>query len=151
MTSANVSMRKPHAGNAGFVCERKARLGGHIVVYDRKRGCDVDADERWIVMQEPSSRHLAIATETRARDLMKGLADARTPDEARAIADGIFTDTAEDLAQSQDEETPPAAAPADPAAVDQALERFFNAEDPATERAAWRDLVEASPAKKRRP
>jgi phytoene dehydrogenase-like protein len=59
--------RKPHAGNAGFVCERKARLGGHIVVYDRKRGCDVDAGERWIVMHEPSSRHVAIQTEaTRA-------------------------------------------------------------------------------------
>jgi hypothetical protein len=142
-------MSKPHAGNAGYVCERKARLGGHIVVYDRKRGCDVDADERWIVMQEPSSRHLAIATEARARKLMKDLAEARTVDEARAIADGIFSDTAEDLAQSQDE-TPAAAAPANPAAVDQALERFFSAEDPAAERAAWRDLVEASPTKKGR-
>jgi hypothetical protein len=36
----DVQTRKPHAGNAGYVCERKARLGGHIVVYDRDRGFD---------------------------------------------------------------------------------------------------------------
>lgn len=144
----NVSTRKPHAGNAGFICERKARLGGHIVVYDRKRGCQVDADERWIVMHEPNSRHLAIATETHARHVMKTLAEARTVDEARAIADGFFSDTAEELAENQ--EQPTAAAPADPAAVDEALERFFSADNLADERKAWEDLVAASPDRKGR-
>lgn len=88
--TANVSTRKPHAGNAGYICERKARLGGHIVVYDRKAGADVDADERWIVMHEPSSNHVAIRTERDARELMKALAEARSIDEARQYADGIF-------------------------------------------------------------
>lgn len=93
--------RKPHTGNAGYVCERKARLGGHIVVYDRKNGCDVAADERWIVMHEPSSGHIAIATESQARDLMKALAEARTIEEACEHAD-IFP-------HAEDPETPAAA------------------------------------------
>jgi hypothetical protein len=144
MTSANVSTRKPHAGNAGFSCERKARLGGHIVVYDRKAGFDCDAGERWIVQHEPSGRHVAIATERHARETMKALAEAPTLHAARLVAD-LFPG---ELEADQVDETPAAAAPANPAAVDQALERFFSATTFAEERAAWRDLVEASPTKK---
>jgi len=68
------SNRKPHNGNAGYVCERKCRVGGHIVIYDRDR-TDIDADHRWIVMHEPSSVHVAIKSQRAARDLMKSLAD----------------------------------------------------------------------------
>jgi hypothetical protein len=79
--------RKPHAGNAGYVCERKTRLGGHIVVYDRKNGFDCSADYRWIVMHEPSSLHVAVQTERQARQMMKDLAEARTLEAALEIAD----------------------------------------------------------------
>lgn len=137
-----MTTRKPHAGNAGYVCERKARLGGHIVVYDRQAGFDCDAGERWIVQHEPGGRHVAIKTERQARELMKGLAEARSIEEACAFAD--LLPPVEDLEVDQ----APAAAPASAEAQRDALERFFNAETLEDERAAWRDLVEASPAKR---
>lgn len=133
-------MSKPHAGNAGYVCERKARLGGHVVVYDRTAGFDCDAGERWIVQHEPSGRHVAIATERQARALMKSLAEARSIDDARAIAD-VFP------AGDELDEAPPA--PANSAAQREALERYWSAATKEEERAAWRDLVDASPARKR--
>lgn len=95
-------MRKPHAENAGYVCERKARLGGHIVVYDRERGADVDADHRWIVMHEPSSLHVAVETERQARAIMKGLAEARELEEARQFAD-VFPRLAENSIEADDD------------------------------------------------
>jgi hypothetical protein len=99
----DVQTRKPHAGNAGYVCERKARLGGHIVVYDREHGADVDADYRWIVMHEPSSLHVAVQTEREARALMKDLAEARTLEDARQFAD-LFPRLAESSLEHDDDQ-----------------------------------------------
>jgi hypothetical protein len=137
-------MSKPHAGNAGYVCERRARLGGHVVVYDRNKGFDCDAGERWIVQHEPSGRHVAIATERSARETMKALAEARTLHQAQLVAD-LFP-LEQQSADLVDEE-PAAAAPSSRGQRD-ALERFWNADNFEEERAAWRDLIDASPAKR---
>lgn len=65
--------RKPHSRNLGYVSERKckASCGGHIVIYDREAGFDCDADERWIVMHEPSSIHVAVKSRKDAYDVMR--------------------------------------------------------------------------------
>ncbi len=64
--------RKPHSANLGYVSERKCRAecGGYIVVYDRDKGFECDADERWIVMHEPSSIHVAVRSRKEAYDVM---------------------------------------------------------------------------------
>jgi hypothetical protein len=82
---------KPHRGNAGYVCEMKCKLGGHIVIYDRESGFECDADSRWIVMHEPSSRHIEIKSLRDARLVMKGVAKAKTVSEARQHADILPT------------------------------------------------------------
>lgn len=69
------STRKPHSDNLGYVAERKCKLGGHIVIYDRSAGFDCDADERWIVMHEPSSRHVAISSREHAYYAMRQVAE----------------------------------------------------------------------------
>ncbi len=125
--------RKPHAGNAGYVCERKARLGGHIVVYDRSAGFEIDADHRWIVMHEPSSNHIAIRTEREARQLMKDCAEARAIEEAPA---DIFPSV-----DQPDLSGAPAAAAAtigdaELPALEDLVDRFMEATDPEAERAA---------------
>lgn len=71
--------RKPHANNAGYVTERKShhpKLPGHFVVYDRDAtpSPGIDADHRWIVMHEPSSHHVAVASLKSARALMCDMA-----------------------------------------------------------------------------
>jgi glycine/D-amino acid oxidase-like deaminating enzyme len=109
----NVSTRKPHAGNAGYVCERKARLGGHVVVYDAPIAGIATDGYRWAVMHEPSSGHVVVKTERQARELMKALAEARTLDEARLHADGIFP--------VDEDQAPAPATPENPAD----LERFL--------------------------
>lgn len=92
---------KPHRNNAGYVCEMKAKLGGHVVIYDRESGAgDIDADQRWIVMHEPSSRHIEIGSLAHARTVMKGVAKARTVDEAREHAD--ILPTSEDNAEHEE-------------------------------------------------
>lgn len=70
-----MSTRKPHMQNAGYVTERKSKhpkLPGHFVVYDRDANPSpgIDADERWIVMHEPSSHHVAVSSMDKARALM---------------------------------------------------------------------------------
>jgi hypothetical protein len=92
---------KPHRGNAGYVCEMKAKLGGHVVIYDREApGVSIDADERWIVMHEPSSRHIAIGSKAHARSVMQGVARARTVEEACEHAD--ILPTADDAAEHEE-------------------------------------------------
>lgn len=73
-------MRKPHMNNAGYVTERKSKhpkLPGHFVVYDRDAtpSPDIDADERWIVMHEPSSHHIAVSSRRHAQELMVAMAE----------------------------------------------------------------------------
>lgn len=84
-----ISTRKPHNGIAGYVCELKCKraCGGHVVVYDRERGADwIDADERWVVMHEPSTLHVAVSSLRHAREIMK---DAATDTGRPAFADII--------------------------------------------------------------
>jgi len=81
------SKRKPYNGNAGYVASLRCRLGGHVVIYDRQRGFECDADDRWIVMHEPSSYHVSVTALVTARAIMKGVARAATRDEADRHAD----------------------------------------------------------------
>lgn len=79
MTAQANSTRKPHAGNAGYVTERKSKhpwLPGYFVVYDRDADPppDIDADFRWIVMHEPSGYHVAARNLPAARALMVAMA-----------------------------------------------------------------------------
>jgi hypothetical protein len=80
-------MRKPHANNAGYVAELRCKLGGHVVIYDRQAGFECDADDRWIVMHEPSSNHVSVGSLAHARSVMKGVARASTLNEACRHAD----------------------------------------------------------------
>jgi tRNA G10 N-methylase Trm11 len=70
----NTTNRKPHSNNAGYVAERKCAAGGHVVIYDREKGFELDADKRWVVMHEPSSVHVAVRSRTMAYDVMKAAA-----------------------------------------------------------------------------
>jgi hypothetical protein len=124
----NVSTRKPHSGNGGYVCERKARLGGHVVVYDAPAAGISTDGYRWVVMHEPSSNHVAIKTERQARELMKALAEARTIEEACLYAD-VFPAGEEDPTNDnpvRDWEQAPARS--NPDDLQAALDRFL--EDP---------------------
>ena len=61
--------------NAGYVSGRKSkhpRLPGYFTIYDRDADPSpgIDADERWIVLHEPSSYHIAIPTLDHARAVM---------------------------------------------------------------------------------
>lgn len=73
------STRKPHNGNAGYVCELKSKhpkLPGHFVIYDRDADPSpgIDADHRWVVMHEPSGHVVAVKSLRDARALMKSMA-----------------------------------------------------------------------------
>jgi len=74
-----MSSRKPHNQNAGYVCERKSshpKLPGHFVIYDRDANPSpgIDADDRWILMHEPSSYHVSVRSLRLARELMSAMA-----------------------------------------------------------------------------
>ena len=76
---------------AGYVCSKKAVLGGFIVVYDTKAGFKIDSDGyRWVVMHEPSSNHIVVTTKAQALQLMRDLAKCIDIKEAAYFADGIF-------------------------------------------------------------
>ncbi len=77
------SIRKPHNGNLGYVCELKAKVGGHIVIYDGTK-MEIDADYRWIVMHEPSSLHVSVPNLPLARALMKSAAQAAQREDSDA-------------------------------------------------------------------
>jgi hypothetical protein len=73
------SSRKPHNGNAGYICERRSnhpKLPGHFVIYDRDADPSpgIDSDDRWIVVHEPSGHHVGLATLSGARELMESMA-----------------------------------------------------------------------------
>lgn len=67
-----MSKRKPYNQNAGYVASLKCKApcGGHIVIYKAKEA-DIDADEPWIVMHEPSSLHIAVSSRSKAYEGMK--------------------------------------------------------------------------------
>ena len=88
-----VSRRKPYNNLAGYVCSLKCRLGGSVVVLDRREVPEVDADERWVLMHMPSTRHVAVRTLAHARDAMKGVARAATRNEAARHADILPVET----------------------------------------------------------
>ncbi|TXH41324.1 MAG: hypothetical protein E6Q97_37780 [Desulfurellales bacterium] len=71
--------RNPYTKNAGYVTAQESRhpkLPGHFVIYDRNQpGVDVDADDRWIVMHEPSSYHVSCTSLRVAREVMTIVAD----------------------------------------------------------------------------
>lgn len=74
-----MSKRKPHADNAGYVAERISRhplLPGHFVIYDRdaEPSPGIDANERWIVMHEPSSYLVCVSNLPAAREIMCDMA-----------------------------------------------------------------------------
>lgn len=74
-----MSKRKPYNDVLGYVASRKCHhsCGGHIVIYDREKGADIDADARWVVMHEPSGNHVAFSTRRQASDVMKDLASGK--------------------------------------------------------------------------
>lgn len=67
-----MSARKPHQMIAGYVTERicHAPCGGHVVIYDRNLGFEIDAEYRWIVMHEPSSLHVSVSSRETAYAIM---------------------------------------------------------------------------------
>lgn len=71
-----MSKRKPHSGNAGYISERKVQdhVGGHIVIYDTQNGFDLDGEERWIVMHEPSTYHVSVSSLKKAYEVMRDAA-----------------------------------------------------------------------------
>ena len=88
MTTVEKSKRKPHNSNAGYVCELKCRLGGHIVIYDNKnRVVGIDTDSRWIVAHEPSRGFVQVGSLAHARHIMKGIARADSISASRLYAD----------------------------------------------------------------
>jgi hypothetical protein len=71
-----MSVRKPHSINAGYVSERKMKDGtGHVVIYDTQNGFDLDGEDRWIVMHEPSSIHVSVPSKAKAYEVMKDTAE----------------------------------------------------------------------------
>jgi hypothetical protein len=111
---------KPHRDLAGYVCELRCKLGGHIAILDREQpGVGIDADYRWIVMHMPSGLHVAIHSLAHARTVMKGVAKALTMREARMHAD-ILPNEAERAAA-----TTPRRAVAGDGEIKAALDRFM--------------------------
>jgi hypothetical protein len=67
--------RKPHRDITGYVCElRNRRTGiGHVVIYDRKKGFDADADYRYVIVCETHSVMTSAPSMPRARASMKAV------------------------------------------------------------------------------
>lgn len=80
-------MRSPYTRNAGHTASIPAKLGGWIVVYDRSRGFELDADDRWIVMHEPSTGHISIKSREKALFIMHAVANADSISAAQVHAD----------------------------------------------------------------
>lgn len=68
-------MKKLYGGNIGYVAERKLPDGSHVVIYDRCAGFEIDADDRWIVMHEPSTRFVSCCSLQTARSIMVAVAN----------------------------------------------------------------------------
>lgn len=90
------STRKPLNDTAGYVCQRKCKLGGYVMIIDRSNGGDwIDAEDRWVVMHCPigpegqiqMGRFVCGRSLPQAREVMKHVALAETRDEAAEAAD----------------------------------------------------------------
>lgn len=67
-----MSSRKPYNDRTGYIASRKSKLGGHIVIYDTKRGySEVTSNYRWIIRHEPSGLYLSAKTKKDAYNIMK--------------------------------------------------------------------------------
>ena len=70
-----MSTRKPHNENVGYVCElvnRKTGVG-HVVIYDRHKGFDCDADGRYVVVCETHGTMVIATSMPLARASMKSV------------------------------------------------------------------------------
>lgn len=86
-----MSNRKPHNHIAGYVCELKAFLGGHVVIYDRNAGFDFDQPDRYVVKMEPNGACIPERSMPDARATMKHLASCSTAADANAYYDGAYS------------------------------------------------------------
>jgi hypothetical protein len=68
-------IRKPHAGNLGYVCELKNRRTGegHVVIYDKQAGFDADAESRWVIVCETHGTLTSAPSMPKARAIMKAV------------------------------------------------------------------------------
>ena len=75
-----------YGGNSGFREGMPNRIGGgHIVIYHaRSQGHN---EPGYLVMHEPSSLHVVVRSLSQAKAIMKGVATARSRDEAASFAD----------------------------------------------------------------
>ena len=66
---------KPHNRNTGYVCElRNRRIGiGHVVIYDRQKGFDCDADDRYVIVCETHHTMTSASAMPKARAIMKAV------------------------------------------------------------------------------
>jgi len=70
-----MSKRKPHNDVIGYVCELQNRVTGvgHVVIYDRNKGFDCDADGRYVVVCETHGTMVSETALPRARMSMKSV------------------------------------------------------------------------------
>lgn len=70
-----MTTRKPHNDILGYVCElRNRRTGiGHVVIYDRNKGFDCDADYRYVISCEGHNTMTSAPSMPRAREIMKAV------------------------------------------------------------------------------
>lgn len=69
------SIRKPHNDILGYVCELRNRRTGvnYVVIYDRNKGFDCDADYRYIISCEEHGVMTSAPSMPRAREIMKSV------------------------------------------------------------------------------
>jgi DnaJ-class molecular chaperone len=70
-----VSNRKPHSDIVGYVCELKNRRtgSGYVVIYDRQKGFDCDAEYRYIISCETHNTMTSAPSLPKAREIMKAV------------------------------------------------------------------------------
>lgn len=69
------STRKPHNDILGYVCELRNRRTGinYVVIYDRSKGFDCDADHRYVISCEEHGVMTSAPSMPRAREIMKAV------------------------------------------------------------------------------
>ena len=89
-----MSKRKPHNDVIGYVCELKNRKTGvdYVVIYDRNKGFDCDADSRYVVVCEAHGTMVSETSLPRARMSMKSVEFC---EECNAAEHSLHTDAGE--------------------------------------------------------